>query len=70
MLTLLENKPRVLIVDPVASADYLIAELNKFAIEIFILFTLDRTKISSNFCLQSELVNQKIFLFVKKLLLM
>ncbi|QXF52583.1 ATP-grasp domain-containing protein [Francisella tularensis] len=66
MLTLLENKPRVLIVDPVASADYLIAELNKFAIEIFILFTLDRSKISSNFCLQSELVNQKNIFICEK----
>ncbi|APC94800.1 ATP-grasp domain-containing protein [Francisella tularensis] len=66
MLTLFENKPRVLIVDPVASADYLIAELNKFAIEIFILFTLDRSKISSNFCLQSELVNQKNIFICEK----
>lgn len=66
MSTVLENKPRVLIVDPVASADYLITELHKFAIETFILFTLDLTKISSNFCFKSKLVNEKNIFICEK----
>ncbi|APC91009.1 MULTISPECIES: ATP-grasp domain-containing protein [Francisella] len=66
MSTVLENKPRVLVVDPIASADYLITELHKFSIETFILFTIDLTKISSNFSFKSKLVNEKNIFIAKK----